>query len=215
MSKVRNINVKYDHFQLSIADLEIPDKGVTAICGKSGSGKTTLINVLVGITPIEEWSWEFEGTDLAKLPPSERRVGIVFQAYELFPHMTAEENVLIVARSRYRDPLLLEKKMNEIQVMKERLNLTNCWKTKAENLSGGEKQRVAFMRAVFSNPRIIILDEPFSSLDENLKKESRRVLKSAINELNVPVLLITHDQIDVDELCSSKIELNEGKIHIQ
>jgi ABC-type sugar transport system ATPase subunit len=212
MSKIRNIKLDYNNFHLNIPELEIPNDGITAVWGKSGSGKTTLMNILVGITQAEGWSWIFDGLDLAKVPPSERHIGIVFQTYDLFPHLTAEENILIVARSRYKNSSSFEQKLIEIQTVKERLNLSNCWKTKAENLSGGEKQRVALMRAIFSDPRIIILDEPFSALDDNMRKESRSLLKSVLSELNIPVLLITHDQNDVDELCTNKIELFDGQI---
>jgi sulfate transport system ATP-binding protein/putative spermidine/putrescine transport system ATP-binding protein len=212
VSLIKNINLKLDEFELSIPELEIADSGVTAVQGESGSGKTTLLNVLVGLHKPAGWQWNFKGTDLAKLDISERRLGVVFQTYDLFPHMTAQENVQIVLEARFKN---LEDRQIQIAKLEEAvklLRLEKCWNTKAENLSGGEKQRTALLRAVFSNPRMLILDEPFAALDINLRHESRMIVKDYIANIDVPVLMVTHDSQDVTALAQNILHLQNGKI---
>jgi sulfate transport system ATP-binding protein/putative spermidine/putrescine transport system ATP-binding protein len=210
MSVIKNLNYSESNFLLDIPSLEISDSGVTSIQGPSGSGKTTLFNILTGILPVTGWSWNFKGEDLAKLDVSERRRGVVFQSYELFPHLTAEENIIIILRARHKSVgVALHEK---VEKYKTTLQLHKCWKTKAAFLSGGEKQRVAFLRAVISNPRMLLLDEPFSALDEKLRGEARETLRRFLNEVDVPTLLITHDSADVEALAQHRLYLDHGKL---
>ena len=211
MSLIKNLHLKRGDFTLDISELEIPDQGITAIQGQSGSGKTTLFNILIGLQAVSDWQWIFKGEDLAKLSISERRLGVVFQGYDLFPHMTAEENIFIVANARNvgQNKVMLSEKINHY---KKSLQLEKCWQTKAQLLSGGEKQRVAFLRAVISNPRMLLLDEPFSALDTNLRGESRQSLKQFLAEVDIPVLLVTHDEQDVKALAARTLHLKHGNI---
>ena len=229
MSLIKNLYYKEGSFVLDIKELEISDTGITSIQGPSGSGKTTFFNILTGILPLSGWSWSFKGEDLAQLPVAERRLGVVFQSYELFPHLTAEDNVKIVAAARHQKKAAIvagsaghqgsgnasldrEALSNRIEKFKSALQLERCWKTKANNLSGGEKQRVAFLRAVISNPRLLLLDEPFSALDEKLRMESRETLKGFLKEVGVPVLLVTHDAADVAALADHHLYLRDSRI---
>lgn len=212
MSLIKNINFKLGSFELLIPQLEIADVGVTAIQGESGSGKSTLLNVLIGLHKPVGYEWIFKGTDLARLEISERRLGVVFQGYDLFPHLTAQENIEIVLKARYPKKENQQIQLSKLAEAAEQLKLDKCWSTKAENLSGGEKQRVALLRAVFSNPRMLILDEPFSALDADLRNESRLVLKNFIHKLEVPVLLVTHDAEDVSVLAQHSFRMKNGRI---
>lgn len=210
MSLIKNLLYREGDFSLSIPQLELADEGVTSIQGPSGSGKTTLFNILTGILPVNGWSWSFKGEDLAKLSIAERRLGVVFQGYELFPHLSAAENVEIVAAARSQG--INSSIREKILQYKLKLQLEKCWDTKASKLSGGEKQRVAFLRAVVSNPRLLLLDEPFSALDPNLRSESRAMLREFLNEISVPVLLITHDAEDVRVLAQHHLKISDGRI---
>lgn len=213
MSLIKNLDLQFkaDSFQLKIDELEIPDQGVTAFWGHSGSGKTTLFKTLIGLYQPENWSWTYQNISLHELSLSERRLGVVFQNYELFPHLTAEENIRLVMRARHeQETLPLAQK--QCEEFKEKLHLHTCWQTRADKISGGEKQRVALLRALLSQPRILLLDEPFSALDPHLRQETRLLLKSVLKELNVPVYLITHDQADVEALADTQIELEKGRI---
>jgi ABC-type sugar transport system ATPase subunit len=212
MSLVKNINFKLDSFELAITQLEIADQGVTAIQGASGSGKTTLLNVLIGLHKPAGWEWLFKGVDLARLEMSERRLGVVFQGYDLFPHLTAQQNIEIVLKARYAKKEDQQMQLSKLAEAAQQLKLQSCWNTKAENLSGGEKQRVALLRAVFSDPRMLILDEPFSALDPDLRNESRTILKNFIHKLEVPVLLVTHDEADAAALAQHSLRMKNGRI---
>lgn len=213
MSLIKNLNLRFesDHFDLIIDELEIPDRGVTAFWGASGSGKTTLFKTLIGLYQPKDWSWIYKDIALHALSLSERRLGVVFQNYELFPHLTAAENIQLVIQARANKENL-SKVMQQCELFKMRLHLESCWNTKAEKISGGEKQRVSLLRALLSQPRLLLLDEPFSALDPHLRKEARLLVKSVLEECNLPVYLITHDEADVEALAQTRIELEKGRI---
>ena len=213
MSLIKNLNLNFkaDGFRLQIDQLEIPDQGVTAFWGPSGSGKTTLFKTLIGLYEPENWSWIYKNVSLHKLPLSERQLGVVFPNYELFPHLTAEENIKLVIHARY-PASEVEAALVKCENFKMILKLQSCWQTKAEKISGGEKQRVALLRAILSKPRILLLDEPFSALDPELRGEARNLLKAVLGEVDLPVYLITHDREDVDALAQNRIQLKQGRI---
>lgn len=211
MSHIKNLRFKLDNFELDIPDLQLPETGVTAIQGSSGSGKTTFLKTLIGLHQPTDWSWMFKGEDLSRLPISQRKLGVVFQSYDLFPHLTAEENIFLVLKARHEEHNL-DEMYKQLQKYKFQLNLESCWKTSAANLSGGEKQRIALLRALVSNPRMLLLDEPFSALDSDLRVEARRTVKELIQQINIPVYLITHDQEDVNALAQHVIKMKAGKI---
>ena len=143
--------------------------------------------------------------DLAQLKIADRRLGVVFQNYELFPHMTSEENVKIVFQARSKN--LFEPAVADYV---DKLELKSCWKTKACDMSGGEKQRVALLRALICNPRVLLLDEPFSALDPALRNQARYLVKSILIDLKIPVYLITHDESDVQFLAQQKVVIENG-----
>ncbi len=213
MSLIKNLIVKNGNFELNIPHLELSDTGVTALLGPSGSGKTTLIKTLVGLHSPTGWSWNFKGEHLHRLQIGERRLGVVFQGYDLFPHLTAEENILLVLRARHSEKERAAV-MEQLYSYKKNLNLTSCWHTRADDLSGGEKQRVALLRALVSNPRLLLLDEPFSALDPELRTEARLTVKNLIHELKIPVYLITHDAEDVKMLADHSLAINHGRIQV-
>lgn len=209
MSLVRNLNRQYDGFTLNIPEWLIPDHGITALWGPSGSGKTTVFRLLIGLEPCPGLSWQFSEINLASLPASERRLGVVFQTLELFPHMTAAENILFAARARRLPRDEAEEKLHDLA---RDLSLQNCLQRKAALLSGGEAQRVALARAVIARPRFLFLDEPFSSLDAQLKVEARAVVRQVIDKLLMPTLLITHDEEDLAALAQTVVGIQGGRL---
>ncbi len=206
MAQISNIRLQLGAFKLSVEQLQLPDTGVTAIQGPSGSGKTTFFNTLIGIHQPENWSWQFNGVDLAKLKISERRLGVVFQNYELFPHFSAEENIKIVFEARSEGDFT-----KAVDGYVEKLNLRSCWQTKASDLSGGEKQRVALLRALICKPQLLLLDEPFSALDSATRAQARVLVKSVLTELNIPVYLISHDEEDAAFLAQHRVFIDGGR----
>ncbi len=211
MSSIKNLYIKFDQFELDIPELILPDKGVTAIVGSSGSGKTTFLQTMIGLHQPKNWEWTYQGEVISKLSIGERRLGVVFQAYDLFPHLSAEDNILLILRARNSEKNHDEAK-NQLEQYKKVLNLASCWKTVAGNLSGGEKQRVALLRALVSNPRILLLDEPFAALDADLRSEARQMLKKVVSQLDIPVYLVTHDKEDVEFLAQHVVRMSHGKI---
>lgn len=201
-----------DDFELIIHELSIPEKGVTAILGSSGSGKTTFLKTLIGLYQPQGWSWTFKGELLSSLDIGSRRLGVVFQGYDLFPHLTAEENVNLVLKARNTEKAARVAAQIKVEKYFLQLNLESCRQTLAQNLSGGEKQRVALLRALVSNPRILLLDEPFSALDTNLRSEARLLVKEVLSQLDIPVYLVTHDKEDVSSLAENVIHLKNGKL---
>lgn len=207
MSVVSNLFTDYGDFKLDIPHWEISDSGITALWGRSGAGKSSIFRSLIGLDPCNELSWQFGNTDLSSLPIEKKHLGVVFQGYELFPHMTAEENILFSVKAKkkigYED---------DFAVLKDQLKLSGFLTTKAEVLSGGEKQRVAIARALISRPRFLLLDEPFSALDQEVKEGAREWLKTVVKEFNIPALLITHDMDDVKTLAHTIVKVDQGKI---
>lgn len=209
MSLVENLIRDYGDFKVEIPRWEIADQGVTALWGPSGSGKTSVFRLLAGLEPCPGLKWSFKGEDLAALPPPQRRIGVVFQSFELFPHMSAEENILFAARARLISDADASKSLLRLT---ESLRMEGYIKKKASVLSGGEAQRVALARAVIGRPRILFLDEPFSSLDAELRERARLTTKSLIHELGIPTLLVTHDQKDLELLADTTVKIRDGRL---
>lgn len=209
MSRVENMVRAYEGFRLDIPHWEIADSGVTALWGPSGAGKTTVFRMLIGLEECPGLSWTFKGEDLAKLPIPDRRLGVVFQTPELFPHMSAEENVLFAARARR---LPREEVTGRLGTLARALRLDGLLGREARVLSGGEAQRVAIARALIGKPRFLFLDEPFSSLDAELKAEARKLVKDVIRDMAVPTLLITHDPDDLAALADQVVKIESGRL---
>lgn len=211
MSRVHSLRRRYGDFAVDVPSWEILDRGVTALWGPSGAGKTSILRLLMGLEepdPGFSWLWP-DGSDLAKVPIQQKKIGPVFQAYELFPHMTAKENAKFAAEAR---GVSREEFERDLERTAEVLRLKPILNRKAGLLSGGEKQRVALARALMGRPRILFLDEPFSALDSDLRAEARSLVKSALEAAHIPALLITHDRDDIRALASRVCEISAGRI---
>ena len=209
MSFVENLRLDYGDFKIDIPQWEILDQGVTVLSGPSGSGKTSVFRALLGLETSPTMKWSFAGQDLARLKTPQRRLGVVFQTLDLFPHMTAKENILFAARAREVNQ---EKARGRLKDLAQILKMESFLDRQAGVLSGGERQRVAIARAIMGEPRLLLLDEPFSALDQELREESRKLVRSVIDSENIPTLLVTHDQKDVDILANKVSFIRQGKI---
>ncbi|MES2802849.1 MAG: ATP-binding cassette domain-containing protein [Bdellovibrionota bacterium] len=209
MAYIKNLNYEFDNFILNIPSVEIKENEVTVLMGPSGAGKTTLFNLITGFISYQDWQFEINGVDLAKKEIAQRELGVVFQSFELFPHLTAKENIELVMRSRNNNSV---QAFSELEKYKNILKLDNCWNTKAQVLSGGEKQRVALLRAVMAKPRMLLLDEPFSALDEATKEDARKLVKSVLQEIRVTTLLISHDAKDAQYFGPNLILIDNGQV---
>lgn len=158
---------------------------------------------------IKKFQWIFKGEDLARLSPQNRKLGVVFQGGELFPHMTVKENILFHAIAR-KIPEKTYSKMLDLYLKTAKME--NKINQKASTLSGGEKQRVALLRALMGHPKILLLDEPFSALDPALKRELKEFLKEIVKIDSQPCLIVSHDEKDADDLADYVIIFDNGKI---
>lgn len=209
MSLIKNLTRDYGDFKIHIPQWEIADQGITALWGPSGAGKTSVFRLLIGLEPCPGLVWEFKGQDLAQLPVPERRLGVVFQGLELFPHLTARENIDFAMDARQIESGEREKSLSHLT---EVLQLKSFIDRKARLLSGGEQQRVALARALAGKPRFLFLDEPFSALDAELREGARQLVRSVIDEFSVPTMIITHDREDVEALGAHLVKIKNGQL---
>ncbi len=217
MSVVKRLQHDYGDFKIEIENWEILDQGVTAFLGPSGSGKSSVIRHLLGLEKSDQMQWLWsEGAgqvDLAALAIRERRLGVVFQNGELFPHMTTRQNIefaaeaAVVSRGAKRSEV-----MDLVKQLIRDLGLERVSETRAVNLSGGERQRVALARALVGRPRLILLDEPFSALDAELRRDVRAMVFRVLAEYQIPALLVTHDPEDLVGLRGKVTRIRDGRI---
>jgi molybdate transport system ATP-binding protein len=185
--------------------------GVTALFGPSGSGKTTILGVIAGTLRPDEGQVRLDGqvlVDTAKqifLPPEKRHVGCVFQDQRLFPHLTIEGNLRYGLRRGTSRPVDFSKVV-------EVLELGSLLERYPNTLSGGQQQRVALGRAVLSGPKLLLLDEPLTALDANLKDRVVVYLEYLLNEWRIPTLFVSHDQLDVRRFAAQAVVVNAGKV---
>lgn len=204
----RNLRFHRGDFALH-ADLTLPEGKLTVILGPSGCGKTTLLHLAAGfLRPAA--GGIFEGDrEVTHLKSEKRRVGVVFQDHALFPHMSVEKNVSFGPRMRGAN----RREAREIAREKLRLvELTSLAHRRPASLSGGERQRVALARALAIAPDIVLLDEPFSSLDAALRVSLRRQVKSILSDAEVTAVLVTHDQEEALAMADYLAVMNAGRI---
>lgn len=207
MLKVENIEFSYDKKSkvLDGVEFEVGEGEVVAILGGSGSGKSTLLSIIVGLEAPTSGRILLGGADITALPSEKRGIGLVFQDYALFPHLNVERNVGFGLRRG-------KEKESRITEMLELVKMEGYRKRYPYELSGGEKQRVAIARSLAPSPRLLLLDEPFSNLDADLRAKVRREVKSIINRAGITAILVTHDIEDAKELARRIIYLKEGRV---
>jgi sulfate transport system ATP-binding protein len=198
---------------LDDVSLEIPPGEFLALLGPSGSGKTTLLRILAGLDYPDSGSVRREGRDLLALDARRRKVGLVFQHYALFRHLTVAENVAFGLRVR---PWRTRPKRADIAARVERLlqrvQLQDMARRYPAQLSGGQRQRVALARALAVEPDLLLLDEPFGALDAQVRVSLRRWLRELHDEFGLTTVFVTHDQEEALELADRVVVMNRGRI---
>ncbi len=186
---------------------------LVALLGPSGSGKTTVLRVIAGLEKPDGGEVFFEGRDVTREDPRDRGIGFVFQHYALFKHMTVFENVAFGLRVKPRkirpSESEIKKKVMELLQLVQLDFLADRYPSQ---LSGGQRQRVALARALAIEPSILLLDEPFGSLDARVRKELRRWLRRLHDEIHVTSIFVTHDQEEALELADRVVIMNQGRI---
>ncbi len=187
---------KVSNFILRSVNLKVEDGEIMVILGPNGSGKTTLLNVVAGLVPYKG-SVRFSGTPVDGIPPEKRHVGYLFQDLFLFPHMTVMENISFGLKMKKIPKREIFKRVEEVS---SALGIEHLLDRYPGSLSGGERQKVALARAIAPAPEVLLLDEPFSSLDTRTTKRLRVEFRDIIKNLSITSLFVTHDVLEAEEL---------------
>ncbi len=206
--KLQNITKKYGH-TVAVKDFsaEFPDGHLICLLGPSGCGKSTILNMLCGIVPVTEGHIFFDEKDVTNLPPDQRNIGMVFQNYALYPHMTVLDNIAF--------PLEVQKmpkaqRRENAMEMAKLVHVDNLLKRFPSELSGGQQQRVAIARALVKNPKLLLMDEPLSNLDARLRLEMREEIRRIQQETGVTTIFVTHDQEEAMSISDSIVLMKDG-----
>jgi hypothetical protein len=207
---VKGLNVSYgkNHILKDI-NLEIENGEFVSILGKSGCGKTTLIKSIAGLLETDNGDINIFDKNVAGLPPEKRQTVIVFQDLRLFPHMNVEDNIAFAMKLKKMDKAVIKEKVEKLL---DQVRLSGYEKRKVSRLSGGQMQRVALARALGAEPKLLLLDEPFASLDEDLRKEMGELVRRLHRENGITTIMITHDKEEAMELSDRLALMEEGRI---
>ncbi len=210
MLELRDIQKQWDHRPLlGGVSLRVAAGETVALLGASGSGKSTLLKIAAGLETPESGSVWFDGVDITALPPERRRFALMFQDFALFPHLNVQDNVAFglieqgVAKARARE---------QAREMLQRFGLGAHATARVWTLSGGEQQRVALARALITQPRALLLDEPFSALDAALREQLRAEFRERIEQAGMTALLVTHDDAEARAMAQHAWALVGGQI---
>ncbi|WP_311491805.1 ABC transporter ATP-binding protein [uncultured Anaerococcus sp.] len=195
MIKIKNLKKIYDngYEALKSVNLDIEDGALVTLLGPSGCGKSTILNIIAGILDPTDGDIAFDGESIVNKHPKDRDIGMVFQNYALYPHMTVLENIIF--------PLVVgEKKIKKEEAIKlaqkymDLTYITDIQNKKPKEISGGQQQRVAIARALVKNPKTLLLDEPLSNLDARLRLSIREEIRNIVKTVGVTTIFVTHDQ---------------------
>jgi putative spermidine/putrescine transport system ATP-binding protein len=207
---IESISQRFGDFAaLSDINLDVAGGELVALLGPSGCGKSTLLRIIAGFIGQSEGRVLFDGAPVDDLPPSRRGVGIVFQNYALFPHMTVAENVAYGLQAR-RWPR--DKVAARVAEMLALVHMSELGARKPRQLSGGQQQRIALARCLAIDPKILLLDEPFGALDKNLRLDMQIEVKRLQRESGVTTILVTHDQEEALSLADRIAVMSRGRI---
>lgn len=210
MLELRTLSKQWDHRPLlSNVSLNVASGETVALLGASGSGKSTLLKIVAGLETPESGSVWFDGVDITPLPPEQRGFALMFQDFALFPHLNVQDNVafgLIEQGVRKADA------REQSREMLQRFGLGDHAKERVWTLSGGEQQRVALARALITQPRALLLDEPFSALDAALREQLRAEFKERIQEAGMTAILVTHDEQEARAMAQHAWGLVSGQL---
>ncbi|MER8223772.1 ABC transporter ATP-binding protein [Streptomyces sp. NPDC094143] len=195
-------------FRLDVA-LTVAPGEVVALLGPNGAGKTTALRALAGLTPLTGGHLRLDGTDLDRVPPESRPVGVVFQDYLLFPHLTALDNVAFGPRCRGATKA---EARAQAAAWLDRLGLADHAGARPRRLSGGQAQRVALARALATRPRLLLLDEPLAALDARTRLEVRAQLRRHLADFEAVAVLVTHDPLDAMVLADRLVVVEHGRV---
>ena len=211
------MRIDFDHICLAIkgtqllrdVTLSVPDRAFVSILGESGAGKTTLLRVANGLAVHDGGRVLFDGVAVDDLPANKRGVSMVFQDARLFPNMSVLDNVAFPLKVR---GVSKDERRARAQRMLENVQLAGLGLRRTHEISGGQRQRVALARALMANPRAVLMDEPFSALDESLREDMRELVLSLHESLDLTILMVTHDPAEAITMSDQVVCMAHGAI---
>ncbi len=213
MSKVelKNITKIYSGDVPAVDDVsfEVNEGEFAVLVGPSGCGKSTLLRMVAGLEEITSGGLYFDGACVNSLPPKDRDIGMVFQNYALYPHMTVFENIAFPLSVRKESKTEIKKSVHETAEM---LGLAPLLERKPKELSGGQRQRVALGRAIVRKPKVFLFDEPLSNLDAKLRVSMRAEITEVQRKLGTTAIYVTHDQVEAMTMGTKLVVLRDGKL---
>ena len=208
MIKLENISLKLDNFRTKFT-VEIKKGEWVGIIGQSGAGKSTFLNLIAGFAQPEVGSLLINNIEMGDLPASERSISSLFQDNNLFPHLSVYQNIAIAIKPNLK---LHDNEKKKIFEIIEYLNLSSKIHSSIGTLSGGERQRVALGRVMSSDKKILLLDEPFSQLDPNLRIEMLELIKKIREKKNITIIMAIHTPAEAIDFVSRFLLIKEGEI---
>ncbi|MBO4563075.1 MAG: ABC transporter ATP-binding protein [Clostridia bacterium] len=210
----RNKKSKEEVVAVSDFSFEIPDGKLIGLLGPSGCGKSTMLNLICGLEKPTSGRIFFGDDDVTDLPPEVRGVGLVFQNYALYPHLTVLQNILFPLQNLKGDKKLTKEQMLEKAEQAAKLvQISELMERKPSELSGGQQQRVAIARALVKMPRILLLDEPLSNLDARLRLQTREELRRIQRETGITTVFVTHDQEEAMSISDIIVVMKAGVLN--
>lgn len=211
------MKLNIEHLQVNIGKqvilpdlfLDVEEGDFISLLGPSGCGKSTLLKAIAGICPAASGRIMLDGRDITDLPAHKRNTVIVFQDMRLFPNMSAEENVAYPLKIR---GVSAEERRREAEKLLADVQLEGMGKRRVHQLSGGQQQRIALARALAARPEVLLLDEPFSALDEHLRDGMRRLVKDLHRKFHMTTILVTHDRQEAMSMADRAAVMMDGRI---
>ncbi|MBP3580859.1 MAG: ABC transporter ATP-binding protein [Clostridia bacterium] len=193
--------------------LEIPDGSLVGLLGPSGCGKSTTLNLISGLLKPTSGNIFFGNEDVTNVPAENRGIGLVFQNYALYPHLTVLKNILFPLENlKGKDKLSKQEMLEKASQAAKLVQIESLMDRKPNELSGGQQQRVAIARALVKMPRVLLLDEPLSNLDARLRLATREEIKRIQQETKITTVFVTHDQDEAMSICDFIVVMREGKL---
>lgn len=197
------------NYALKGFDLDIETGELITLLGPSGCGKTTALRILAGLLPQSDGSVFIDGTEVSSLPTAQRNIGMVFQSYSLFPNLNARENMEFGLRAKRTNSALIKKRVDSLL---EITGLAEHQSKYPNQLSGGQQQRVALVRALVTQPRVLLLDEPLSALDAQVRVQIREEVRRLQRELGITTIFVTHDQEEAMSISDRVGVMRDGRL---
>jgi sulfate transport system ATP-binding protein len=208
--EVKNVTKKFGTYTaVNDVTVTVPSGELVALLGPSGSGKTTLLRIIAGLEIQDSGTVWMSGNDVTTMPARTRNVGFVFQHYALFKHMSVRDNVAFPLKVRNADKAESETLVRDLLKL---VRLEGFEARYPSQLSGGQRQRVALARALAARPKVLLLDEPFGSLDAKVRLELRQWLRRLHDEISLTSVFVTHDQEEALEVADRIVVMNHGKV---